>query len=245
MSESPLEPLDPELGALFEAERRFPPAEKASEARVWQAVAAAVVVPAVAGAAVLNQGKGWLAAVKAVGAGKLAAAGMAVFVAGSIAGATVQHVFIEPAQDVAPPRAPVVLPSPPVKPLEPKPTVEPLVSPAPASEPVKRLQAARPTPPAAAPVERASELAREQAIIDAARAGLTGGHHEAALAALDRHAREFPEGELSEEREGLRVLALARSGRTAEASEGASRFRQRFPRSLLLPAIQAALETGH
>ena len=95
MSEqTPLEPLDPELGALFDAERRYPAEPAAAQTRVWKAVAAALVVPVAAGAGVAALGQqGWLSAVKSFSAAKLAALGSAVFIAGGVTGAAVQHVW--------------------------------------------------------------------------------------------------------------------------------------------------------
>jgi hypothetical protein len=52
-----------------------------------------------------------------------------------------------------------------------------------------------------------------------------------------QHARRFKTGRLVEEREALRVKALAGLGRTEEARRAAAAFRARFPRSVLLPAV--------
>jgi len=95
-------------------------------------------------------------------------------------------------------------------------------------------------PPPLAP----SQLARERAMIDAVRAAVRASNHQEALRTIERHAREFQNGRLVEEREGLRVVALVRMGRAEEARRRARRFRTRFPRSLLLPLIDAALEEG-
>jgi hypothetical protein len=43
--------------------------------------------------------------------------------------------------------------------------------------------------------------------------------------------------------EGLRVIALARGGRSEEAEQRASAFRKRYPKSVLLPATEAAVES--
>jgi hypothetical protein len=265
MSEqSPLEPLDPDLRALFEAERRHPAQSAEAHARVWQTVAASVVVAPVAvgvGAA-LSPKAGGLAALKALGAAKLASAGVALFVAGGVVGAAVQHSFIEPhvrRSDPVEQRAQAVTREAPAADAPPALDLSaagPRViapDPAPAAPPTPvEPRRSRPAPAAVAePLdgdgvsERSSQLAREQAIIDAARAGLARGHGDDALAALARHEREFPAGSLVEEREGLRVLALARSGRASEAAEGAARFRAQYPRSMLLPAISAALTAAH
>jgi hypothetical protein len=58
-----------------------------------------------------------------------------------------------------------------------------------------------------------------------------------ALPPLTEHARRFKDGTLAEEREALRVKALAGLGRTTEARRAAAAFGARFPRSVLLPAV--------
>jgi hypothetical protein len=58
-----------------------------------------------------------------------------------------------------------------------------------------------------------------------------------ALALVAEHTRRFPNGRLAEEREALRVRALAGAGRTDEARRAASSFAERFPRSVLLPRL--------
>jgi hypothetical protein len=253
MSEqTPLEPLDPELGALFDAERRHAPEPAAAQARVWKAVAAALVVPAAAGAGAAALQPGWLSAAKSFGVAKLTALGAALFIAGGVTGAALQHVLIEPALQ----EAPALQASPPgVKPERgPEPPLAPIVTPiepAPEAAPPAPLRTRPVVPPRAQPQEEAapaapaSLLAREQAIIDAARAALAGGHAGQALAALERHASEFSAGHLVEEREGLRILALVRAGRKDEATESSARFRAAYPRSVLLPAIDAALAASH
>jgi outer membrane protein assembly factor BamD (BamD/ComL family) len=52
-----------------------------------------------------------------------------------------------------------------------------------------------------------------------------------ALALTQEHARRFPSGTLSQEREVLAIEALARLGRTSEARRRLDAFRSRFPQS--------------
>lgn len=66
----------------------------------------------------------------------------------------------------------------------------------------------------------------------------------AALSPIAQHAREFPTGRLAEEREALRVKALVGLGRFSEARRAADGFEARFPRSVLLPAIQRMAAPG-
>lgn len=62
-----------------------------------------------------------------------------------------------------------------------------------------------------------------------------------ALALTDEHARTFPSGELAQERELTAVEALARLGRTADASNRAQAFLARFPRTPYVARIERAL----
>ncbi len=65
-----------------------------------------------------------------------------------------------------------------------------------------------------------------------------------ALVLVSEHARRFPAGLLAEEREALRVRCLLGSGQTGEAQRAAHAFARRFPRSVLLPRIQAEVGTN-
>jgi RNA polymerase sigma factor (sigma-70 family) len=76
-------------------------------------------------------------------------------------------------------------------------------------------------------------LAAEVALIDRARAHLTGDEPGAALAVLATHAREFPRGVLVDAREAARVEALCREGRAAEAEAAARLLWAQLPGSPL------------
>ena len=90
--------------------------------------------------------------------------------------------------------------------------------------------------------ERDTELARERALIETARTALSR-KQSTAIDVLLRHEQQYPSGRLAEERESLLVQALLHSGRNDEARKRALRFRARWPHSLLLPVIDAALRT--
>jgi hypothetical protein len=60
----------------------------------------------------------------------------------------------------------------------------------------------------------------------------------AALQLLDEHAARFPSGQLAPEREVLRIEALRRLGRTAEANERLRQFEARYPDSIHLRRLQ-------
>jgi hypothetical protein len=91
-------------------------------------------------------------------------------------------------------------------------------------------------------------LEAEMRWVRAADAALRGGDAGLALSLLNQHAREFPNGLLAEEREGLRVVAGCQSGASPVVQRAASRFLQRAPRSLMAVRVRAACpalpETG-
>lgn len=220
MSDDTPEPLEPELRALFDAEARFPEAPSAMRARVLARLPLDVPpVPPV------PPGTGLLTLAKAA----------ALFVAGGVAGAGLYAALVPPppprivqVQTPAPAPTPVVIQLPPTPPV----TVP---------EPVARPAKKREREPAPEPLP--SQLARERAIIDAARTALAQGHVAEARLALARHGSEFPDGALAEEREGLSVLGLVRAGRADDARKAAAAFRKRYPASVLGPAIDAAVST--
>jgi hypothetical protein len=78
------------------------------------------------------------------------------------------------------------------------------------------------------------QYATELRLLEPARSSLSRGDYAAALAALGQHRREFPDGQLSQEREALRVRALWGLGQKPAAMAAASAFRKRYPRSPLL-----------
>ena len=87
---------------------------------------------------------------------------------------------------------------------------------------------------AASPRPAYERYALELKVLQPARAAVARGDFSSALASIAEHERRFPDGELTEEREALRVQALSGLGRTEEASRAATAFRQRFPGSVLL-----------
>jgi hypothetical protein len=119
---------------------------------------------------------------------------------------------------------------------------------APPSRPAVARPQAVPTPepepePEPAPAEPMAPdtLGEERALLDRARADIASGSFSNANSLLVRHAREFPGGQLAEEREALVIRLLVREGRIGEARVRAARFRQAHPRSIQLPGIADAL----
>jgi hypothetical protein len=76
-----------------------------------------------------------------------------------------------------------------------------------------------------------------------ARTSVASGDPTHALAAIERHVREFPNGELSEEREALAVKALVMAGRYDAARARGAAFHTRWPRSVMTRAVESALAT--
>ncbi len=92
--------------------------------------------------------------------------------------------------------------------------------------------------PARAAAAPSSDLRAEINLIDGARAALRAGDTAAAMDLLGKHAVHFPHGALAPEETALRVEALMRMGRTAEARAYARRFVAANPASPLAERIQ-------
>jgi hypothetical protein len=116
------------------------------------------------------------------------------------------------------------------------PTPEPQVTATPAAAKTRR----DPPKSARAPATRA-EPPVESDLIEAAWSALARKDSAAVFAALRRHQCHYPSGRLAEEREALRVLALARAGQSEQARERADAFQSEYPKSIHLAAIEAAL----
>ena len=98
-----------------------------------------------------------------------------------------------------------------------------------------------PGPPA---LSRADAARAELRLLRQARAAVAREDYAAALPPIAEHARRFKDGRLTEEREALRVKALAGLGRSEDARRAAAAFRARFPRSVLLPAVNQMSPSG-
>jgi hypothetical protein len=107
------------------------------------------------------------------------------------------------------------------------------------TEPEKKTT---PLPPVAAPAKPPAyhSLKEERALLQRARVALAAGDADGALAILDRHPHQFRDGQLGEERDSLRVQALAASGDRDTARRLAVEFEKHHPHSLFLPAVRAA-----
>lgn len=78
----------------------------------------------------------------------------------------------------------------------------------------------------------------ELALLDRARRALGAGDFRAALHGVEKHSRSFPKSQLGEEREALRVRALAGAGLSKKAGEAARDFESSYPNSVLVPDLR-------
>jgi hypothetical protein len=102
-----------------------------------------------------------------------------------------------------------------------------------------RSRSRSPDPPASAN-GKADELDSELALLTDAQRALKQGDSEGALAALDQHESEHPDGALARERAGIRAVALCESGKITEGKREARRFLSRNPKSPLAVRVRAA-----
>lgn len=246
--------MTPELKRLLEAERRSLSPPLGAKARVWNATAAAVGMPPLAetpapDAAVSVPAAGAIASGAAQTAGPLAALlkplTVLAFLGGAAAGVGGTALVVSSSEP--PIAAPTPWPQPTPWP-EPEPRIvyvergvvsrrvvhekTPGVVSTPAPEPIA---VETPYPP--------ESLAEERAILERARTALGIGDEDTALAELLGHRIAFPEGRLAEERDAMLVFAHAASGDKVEADAAANTFRAKYPASLFLPAVEAALVT--
>ena len=237
MSDAPPDPLPPDLASLLRAERdalaaSAPDVERALS-RVLATVGAAPVAPPTHGAAPT-------ASASVTGVGALSKALVALtFAAGVGVGAAGHAVLRRP---VAGPERVVV------RTVEVERVVErrvevPALAPVAAPTPPAAPPAESPPPPARAPSPAApvDTSAAERALIDQARNALVRGSPDGALRAVREHERRFPHGALDEERDSLRVQALAAAGQAGEAASRAAEFHRRHPHSLLGATVDRAI----
>jgi hypothetical protein len=224
-----LEPLSPELEALLAPHRAVLPLAPSVEARALARAAAAKESP--------EQGAGraaggpWL--VFAAAASVVVALGAVAYAARAWRSAAASPAAVRVAPVASsrvtasrPPALPAVVPE----------TTAPATMAAP--EPPPRRRIARKTSAATLPPTNA-----ELQLLRVARQDVTGGNFAGALAAIAEHVRRFRHGSLVEEREALRVKALAGLGRHEDAQRAAVEFHARFPHSVFLSTFERMRET--
>lgn len=116
-------------------------------------------------------------------------------------------------------------------------TTLPPIAPAPAPT----VRAPSSTTASTSATSPADSLGVERRLLDGARATLGSGDAREALRQLHEHEQRFARGRLVEEREALVIQALANVGRADDARERARAFQSRWPTSVYLPAVNAAL----
>jgi len=122
-------------------------------------------------------------------------------------------------------------------PEAPSPTAAPAPAPAPVTPPIASSapdvapEAPRDEPKERTPAKptKSEGLRDEVALLDAARSAISRGDTSSALAALGQHAQRFPQGFLRSEAAVLRVEALVRAGRRAEAQAEGEKLLAREP----------------
>jgi hypothetical protein len=122
--------------------------------------------------------------------------------------------------------------------------VEPIAT----SAAVNEVMSAPPTAPARPlpkprSISSEASLLEERRLLDVARDAIVRGEPEGALAPTGAHATRFPHGALAEERDALRIRALARLGRTSEARDLLTTMRAEFPYSFLLEGATNDVDT--
>ena len=104
--------------------------------------------------------------------------------------------------------------------------------------------AAAPKVATSRPATIAETYALELKVLQPARAAVARGDFAAALSAIAEHEHRFAAGQLTEEREALRVQSLMGLHRTDEARRAAVTFRKHFPNSVLLSRMKSALQAS-
>lgn len=121
-------------------------------------------------------------------------------------------------------------------------------APAPVASLAAPASPAAPAPHSAAPPRTprtpADTLDREVRLLQAARQ-LLDSDPAGALRLAEQHRARFPNGVLVQEREVLSIQALARQGRSDEATSRADAFRQHFPGSAHMDQLPGAPVSGH
>lgn len=85
--------------------------------------------------------------------------------------------------------------------------------------------------------QKAAASSEELVMLDKARRAVVLGHFDTALNIIERHTRSFPDTQLGEEREALRVRALKGAGLSKKANQAAREFESRYPKSVLAPEL--------
>lgn len=244
------DPIDDFAAALFSAARRERPADG-----VRERVLAAMAMPDVdTNDAAPPESSSAARPVAAVTTARRPRFGV-VFALAAAAAALAVVVFFrsrsEPQFSIGPERSARLddmSPAPSLRNVEPEPTPEP-VAPAPTAEKPARPRVTARAAHDGAAAQKAepppASLPEEIAALDRARTALSSGDVPGALRMLDDYERVLRGTRLTAEATMLRIDALARSGRTAEASALAARFVEANPSSALADRARAFIKTSN
>jgi hypothetical protein len=239
---SELEPLDDDILALVQGAKELPDLDPARKAEIFAATSAKIGSGGGGGG---DGGGGSGGAATGAGAGALGKIGVAIalFVAGVGVGVVIDRAMLVDGGNAAiAPAVVVVAPAPSAaatNAAEPSLAAVSATSLPDAPRAAATASVARSGGSAEAPSSRG--LAAERALLDVARSALARGEAGEAIAATERHAREYPDGSLVEEREAIAVKALVALGRMGEARRRAHALEQRFPNGLTVRAVRAAV----
>jgi hypothetical protein len=257
---SRLAPLDDDLDLLLAPAREIPPVEPDHSADVLDGVRRAVARDAAGRVATVDGAQRGSATASPLRGWRYGAMGLVVGIAIGAVGAigamgAFDAVDAVDAVDATRPStqpSPVANPRPAATGSEVPTTnehVEPIVEaepPPPRAVPrvdEERRAAPRPAGPVVeapiAPPTDSDALVGERRLLDVALAQVDRGQPAAALTTLSRHEAEFPNGQLVQSREVLRIRALHTLGRVAEARERLDAFERRYPSASVLPTLRA------
>ena len=230
------------LQAFFERARQLPKQPEAVRARALARARAAAAAP-LPGVTVDAPRSRWLRQLVAPAAAAALASGIvgSVFALGGYwsRGETARTT---PAVAVAS----HAVPPPAAAPLIPSPSALPSTAAEAAPEPdaTSHVRLNRGSPNARTRDSESPSYAAELELMRSAHVAYARHDFTNALVLAGEHARRFPGGLLTEEREALRVRSLVGAGRLAEARRVAAAFATRFPRSVLVHRLQTEVGAG-
>jgi len=233
-----MDDMNPNARALLNAARSYDDPTESDQDRVRAAVLMRVGSVAAMGTAAITAAK---ASSAAASAGPLIASSLASTALFSgiatkigavvVIGAIASGAYVAFRAPHAPAAKPVAALAAPVVELVPAPAAEP------AATPATDLPLEEAKPSSVRPRGRAADLEGEMKLLRQADGALRRGDSAAALAALNKHAAQYPSGVLSQEREGVRVIALCGQG---QGQSAAQRFLASSAKSPLASRIRSA-----
>ena len=250
-----MDDLSPKTRALLDAARSFDDPSDEDRDRVRSAVLLRVGSLAAAGTVAITAAKTSSAAASAVPllantltttttifSGLAAKVGVAVAIAAVASGA---YVAFRPAHPAPAPVAVVAtsVPAAPAPVQVAAPAAATDETPAVDANDLPVLDDSKPAAPHASRAHVAS-LEGEMKLLRTADAALRRGDSAAALSALNQEAAQYPHGALSQEREGMRVIALCSSG-SSQGKSAAQRFLSSAAKSPLASRIRSACSLGN